>query len=335
MLKPRYRNFTESVSDFNRMLDGMNKVQPLEPPSPAARERALHESAPAVYQADADMRELLDNMWFYMPGGLKREIHSLYAEEQALADIHEKVTSGHIALNEVDRVAIANRHNKMVERYQVMSNEFARISHTAKSEAERRNYGAMCEASSRKSKLHGRHSQGFTHGNAMTESQDPAYLSQYRNGRSAIQSFRVLAGLDEQTMMPRDPGLFGTTRFNAGYDDMTYVEDEQSPASLNEDCEGYALKRFGSLSEGGGSRRRKQARQDAMVSKYYGRPTKMPKGDRKPADAVTAPRSQQRRIERMAARGGRPPGKFSDPLAVKSYARKMARKKKSIESGDY
>ena len=30
MLKPKYRTLTESVSDFNRMLEGMNDVAPAE-----------------------------------------------------------------------------------------------------------------------------------------------------------------------------------------------------------------------------------------------------------------------------------------------------------------
>jgi hypothetical protein len=244
MLKPRYGTINESVSDFNRMLDGMNRTQPLEPPKPGSQ--PLSESAPAVYQADADMRELLDSMWFYMPGGLKREIHGLYAEEQMLADIHDKVTNGHIGLTEADRLAIATRHNKMVERYSVMSSEFARLSNTAKSEAEKRNYGAMSGSAGRKAKIHERHSIGFTQGQAaLTESQDPAFMSRYRNKDSALQSYRVLAGLDEQVMMPRDPGVFGTTRFNEGYEEMAGQ----------------------SLDEGGPSRKSKEGRQMAHYGK--------------------------------------------------------------------
>jgi hypothetical protein len=43
---------------------------------------------------------------------------------------------------------------------------------------------------------------------------------------STLSNFRRLAGIEETVQMPRDPGLLGTTRFNAGYDEMAKPFDE-------------------------------------------------------------------------------------------------------------
>ena len=63
---------------------------------------------------------------------------------------------------------------------------------------------------------------------AQMESRDPAYMSQYRSRSSAMERFRVLAGLEEQVAMPRDAGVFGTTRHNADYAQMVEGKDEKS-----------------------------------------------------------------------------------------------------------
>jgi hypothetical protein len=129
----------------------------------------------------------------------------------------------------------------------------------------------------------------------MTESQDPAHLSRYRTSRSALQSFRVLAGLEEGVMMPRDPGLFGTTRFNGGYEEMAEasVYDPQPkkrkpvPAGKSNyplvklgreiAAKAKAKKSSGDVEEGSGSRRSKEGRQMAHYAR--GLPADMrPKG---------------------------------------------------------
>lgn len=43
-----------------------------------------------------------------------------------------------------------------------------------------------------------------------------APLSQYSSSKRALDSFRVLAGMEEREIMPWDPGLSGTTRYDNG-----------------------------------------------------------------------------------------------------------------------
>jgi uncharacterized protein YdcH (DUF465 family) len=49
---------------------------------------------------------------------------------------------------------------------------------------------------------------------------------------AALKNFRALAGIEERVMMPRDPGVSGTTRFNSGYEEMAkpFAEAKENSA---------------------------------------------------------------------------------------------------------
>ena len=53
----------------------------------------------------------------------------------------------------------------------------------------------------------------------LTETARPeaAHMSQYSDHQRALHSFKVLAGMIEEEIMPRDPGLLATTRSEAAY----------------------------------------------------------------------------------------------------------------------
>ena len=59
---------------------------------------------------------------------------------------------------------------------------------------------------------------------------DRAPLSQYGSTESAMRSMRVLAGLEEQVYLPRDPGMAGTTRHTAAIMEQAHPFDD-----INED----------------------------------------------------------------------------------------------------
>ena len=46
---------------------------------------------------------------------------------------------------------------------------------------------------------------------------EQARMSQYSSSSRALHSFKVLAGMIEEEIMPRDPGLLSTTRSEAAY----------------------------------------------------------------------------------------------------------------------
>lgn len=222
-LTPRYKNFTESISDFNRMLDGMNKFQPLEPQKQPAK--PLEEAAPAVYQADADLRMMLDSVWHYMPHEIKTSIRYMFTEEQRLADIYDKLSGGRIHFTEADREAMDRSHKNAAAKYLAMAEGYGGLATKAHSESERLEYSKLHDAALRKSRLHEKKSGDYSGKRNLPEGVqgvDPAFLSLYRSNDSAVQSFRLLAGLDEKPMQPRDPGMAGTTRFNGSY----FVEDD-------------------------------------------------------------------------------------------------------------
>lgn len=286
MLKHRYNNLSESVSDFKRMLEGMDDIQPLEfsvqkelavlesleatalsegnpdkldnyaskagrlasraarsgntalaaqlkAKSKKATARAnmlrrkteevsnLSESvvggAPSVYQTDADIRMMLDNVWHYMPGEMKTALHAIIDEEQKLADIEEAVRSGRVSLTEKDKQAVANRIDKVKDAHHTQANKHGRLSRTAKSDSEREQHGKMHDAHRRKAQSHEKKLKKVAGKRNLVNSVDPAPLSRYQTESSAIHSFRVLAGLEETELLPRDPGLSGTTRLTGAY----------------------------------------------------------------------------------------------------------------------
>jgi hypothetical protein len=149
MLKPKYGNITESVSDFNRILEGMNSTQPLE-----------------HHKADAELRARQDEE------RLKRELQHV---ENVIAG------SGHF-FTDREKSEWYQKRDTIAE---MLGMETAPIeeSHNA---------------------LGG----------------DAAINSQYRSSDSALERFRVLSGIEEQTAMPRDAGIFGSTRHNQNYDEI-------------------------------------------------------------------------------------------------------------------
>ena len=145
MLKPKYKSMNESVSDFNRMLEGMNKVQPLD-------RYAVDQEVRARQEEDRLRREL-------------RHVESVIAG------------SGHF-FTEREK---AEWYNKRAQIAEMLGEDPEPIAESV-----------AC---------------------APPRAGNP------------ISRFRVLAGLEEQVMMPRDPGLSGTTRHN--YDSMMESFDDE------------------------------------------------------------------------------------------------------------
>jgi len=191
MLKPRYNTLSESVSDFRRMLDGMNQVQ---------------------HNGDVDFQEL---------DALVREEQEIERHVRELEHLERMLLGSGMPLSEEDKAQLAREYGQSgeklmgVARMQRNPEKAARVERRAKGHlAKARKYG-----------------RGADVDDSVNESLDPAPLSQYRTPSNALQSFRVLAGLDERTLMPRDAGLLGTTRFNQGYAQMAQpLAEEESPA---------------------------------------------------------------------------------------------------------
>lgn len=156
-MKPRYKTLNESVSDFNRMLEGMNKVSPVDRTELEQQVRNRHE--------EERLRRELAHVENVIAGA------GHFFTEREKAEWYEK------------RAAIA----------EMLGEEPAAI------EESRNHIGG-----------------------------DPARNSQYRNSGSALERFKVLAGLTEQVAMPRDAGVFGSARHNADYRQMAGLEEDSS-----------------------------------------------------------------------------------------------------------
>jgi hypothetical protein len=152
MLKPKYGNVNESVSDFNRILEGMNATQPLD-----------------RQDVDRQVREAQEE------DRLRRELNHI---ERVLEG------SGHF-FTEREK---AEWYTKRAQIAEMLGEEPEAIEESVHRPAAQRH-------------------------------------------ESAIDSYRMLAGIDDTPAMPRDAGIFGSTRHNANYD-ANRESGESRPQSL-------------------------------------------------------------------------------------------------------
>lgn len=192
MLKPRYGNFNESIADFNRMLDGMNKTQPVE--------RSFNDDLLDIARDEQELARL-DNQIEHahrVASGSGMEMSE--TESHSLSSMHGHAASmySQAAQKAAAKVRkyIASQNPAMVAK---MNDVVKRLKHKAQE------HQAMA-------KRHGAEESVV----AESKAQD----------NSLMHNMRVLAGLEERVLMPRDPGVFGTTRFNEGYEEMAQPFDE-------------------------------------------------------------------------------------------------------------
>jgi len=212
MLKPKYGNMTESVSDFNRMLDGMNKTSPLEHSSYEDMDRMIRE------EQDLDRLE-------------KEIIHV------------ENVLSGSgMGISKAEREALAESYKKAANRFDVAANRASSQAQAAKKRGMNPALSAKFQEVEKRLRRKGKeykdkHEQLAAKPNMVAESRDPAINSQYHSSGSALERFRVLAGIEEQVAMPRDAGIFGSTRHNADFDEMAQPFGEAQAKPTRKDLQ--------------------------------------------------------------------------------------------------
>lgn len=196
MLKPRYQTLAESLGDFNRMLSGMNKIQPLE--------RGFDEDLLDVIRSEQELARLEAQIEHAhrVASGSGQQIS--ISEANSLAQMH-----GHAANMYSDA---ATKAAEKVRKY--ISTQNPAMVAKMKDVTKRLKMKAQEHAS-----LSKRHSE------------DESMVAESTEPQSPLKNFRVLAGIEERVMMPRDPGVCGTTRFNAGYEAMAkpFVESKPEP----------------------------------------------------------------------------------------------------------
>lgn len=187
MLKHRYDNISESVSDFNRMLDGMNKTQPLE----KAFSNDLHDLF-------CDEQELI-------------------RYEQQIEHIHRISSGSGQEISEVEARDIVKMHENAAAMYTQAAQKAGH-----RMEAAQRAHSPGVAAKLREARDHFLAKAKEHKAEAAKYAENLSMVSEsVQSKRPAVmQRFRLLAGIDVDVQMPRDPGVFGTTRFNEGYADM-------------------------------------------------------------------------------------------------------------------
>ena len=195
MLKPKYGNITESVSDFHRMLDGMNRVQPVE--------HSSYDALDALVREEQDLERL----------------------EKTIEHVENVIAGTGLGISEADRRELGVQYGEAANKYSHSADKAERQAQMAKKRGEnpalQDKYKEVARRLRRKGKEYkDKQEQIGTKLNVVAESRDIAVNSQYRSGDSALERFRVLAGLEEQVAMPRDAGIFGSTRHNQNYNEM-------------------------------------------------------------------------------------------------------------------
>lgn len=192
MLKHRYNNLSESVSDFNRMLDGMNKTQPLE--------RSFEDDLSEMFNTEQELVRL----------------------EQNIEHVVKVISDSSIQVSEEDANNIAKMHNHAASMYGQAAMKAKHRIEAAQRSGNSKMAAKMQEVHDRLRSMADEHAKKAK---ARTEHKVVSESVQQRTS-SAMQTMRRLAGIDTVVQMPRDPGLFGTTRFNEGYDSMAKPFEE-------------------------------------------------------------------------------------------------------------
>jgi len=187
MLKPRYGNVSESVSDFNRMLDGMNKTQPLE--------RTFADDLSEMFNVEQQLVQL----------------------EQQIEHVTKVITDSSVQVSEEDANNISKMHTHAANMYGQAANKAKHRIEAAQRVGNRTMMAKMQEVHDRLRQMSNDHAQ-----KAKTRIENKIISESVQSRTSdAMRKMRVLAGIDGTgPLMPRDPGVFGTTRFNEGYDSM-------------------------------------------------------------------------------------------------------------------
>jgi hypothetical protein len=197
MLKHRYDNLSESLSDFDRMLDGMNSVQPLE-------RQQVDEDLLAMFREEQELirfERQIEHLYSAVYGsGMPISESEVKALQQAHAAAAAKYNDAAAATIAKIKALSAAHDTTMKEKMLALKTRF---------QLKAREHGTLASGPDKKKEIVA----------SVTESTRP-------RARSVLGDFRRLAGIDEAVQMPRDPGLLGTTRFNAGYEKMARPFDE-------------------------------------------------------------------------------------------------------------
>jgi hypothetical protein len=197
MLKHRYDNLSESLSDFDRMLDGMNSVQPLE-------RQQVDEDLLAMFREEQELirfERQIEHLYSAVYGsGMPISESEVKALQQAHAAAAAKYNDAAAATIAKIKALSAAHDTTMKEKMLALKTRF---------QLKAREHGTLASGPDKKKEIVA----------SVTESTRP-------RARSVLGDFRRLAGIDEAVQMPRDPGLLGTTRFNAEYEQMAQPFDE-------------------------------------------------------------------------------------------------------------
>lgn len=261
MLKHRYNSLSESVSDFNRMLDGMNKTQPLE--------RSFEDDLSEMFNTEQELVRL----------------------EQNIEHVVKVISDSSVQISEEDANNIAKMHNHAASMYSQAAMKAKHRIEAAQRSGNSKMAAKMQEVHDRLRSMADDHAKKAK---ARIEHKVVAESVQKRTS-SAMQTMRRLAGIDVEVQMPRDPGLFGTTRFNEGYDSMAkpFEESDCEPSAHNKKMKADAKKIKKAADDvekaHGGSKEESKWASDAVkrpgrLHRYFG----IPEGQKIPMSKIKA-----------------------------------------------
>lgn len=226
MLKHRYNNLSESVSDFDRMLDGMNGVQPLE-------RHNVDEDVLAMFREEQELVRL------------ERQIEHLYS---AVYGSGMPISEAESASIRAIHAHAAATYESAAERIQARRAELEKEFHDVRNKSLARNAEAQAKFASmtavhntlrRKAKEHGALANPQSSEKKVVN--DSVNESVGRKAAGGLSVFRRLAGIDESVQVPRDPGALGTTRHNYdgltaqwGAEETTYTRDLDADEQMAE-----------------------------------------------------------------------------------------------------
>lgn len=208
MLKHRYNSLSESISDFDRMLDGMNGVQPLE-------RHSVDEDVLAMFREEQELVRL------------ERQIEHLYSAVYGSGmPISEAESAGIRAIHAHAAATYESAAEKLMAHVRARTAELEKVADASREKFKAKLAGMQKVHDTFRRKAEEHRSLASPASSERKIVNDSVNESIGRKAAGGISVYRRLAGIEETVQMPRDPGVLGTTRLNAEYEQMAQPFDE-------------------------------------------------------------------------------------------------------------
>jgi hypothetical protein len=180
MIKPKYSNISDSISDFRQMLEGMNDTQPLERTS------------------KDDLSDLI------------KDEQSIIRLTQQIEHVLSALNASGMQMSKTEASNIMDMHNQAATMYNQAADKAQGRMRVAQKSGNEAMLSKMREIHTRLRRMAGEHES-----KARKQQESLAMFSESANGKEvSMSTYRQLAGIELVEASIIDPGRLGSTKIN-------------------------------------------------------------------------------------------------------------------------